>query len=62
MEKVFVSHSSDDRQLVENEIVPLLRNAGLDTWYSKDNIRASEQWERAIVTALNTCQWFVLRP
>lgn len=60
MEKVFVSHSSEDRQLVEDVVVPSLRDLGLDTWYSTANIRASEQWERSIVRGLERCQWFVV--
>jgi hypothetical protein len=60
LEKVFVSHSSEDRELVEVVVVPSLHDVGLDTWYSKANIRASEQWERSIVRGLESCQWFVV--
>ena len=60
MAKVFVSHSSQDRELLENAVFPCLREAGLDIWYSTDKIRGSEQWERAILNALESCDWFVL--
>ena len=57
---VCISHSSEDRELVEDVVVPSLHDVGLDTWYSKANIRASEQWERSIVRGLESCQWFVI--
>jgi hypothetical protein len=60
LENVFVSYSSDDREVVERDVVPLLREVGLDTWHAKANIRGSEQWERSIVRALESCQWFVV--
>ena len=60
MEKVFVSHSSEDRELVEHVVVPSLHDVGLDPWHSTADIRASEQWERSIVRGLESCQWFVI--
>jgi hypothetical protein len=58
--RVFISHSTDDRQRVEQEVVSLLRSAGIEVWYSVDNIRASEQWERAIVKGMQSCDWFLV--
>lgn len=60
MPRVFISHSKDDREFVEQEIVSILRSHGWDTWYSRDDIRASEQWERSIVQGLRTCDWFLV--
>ena len=58
--KAFVSHASEDRGLVDDAVVPTLREAGLETWTAKDDIRGSAQWERAIVKALESCDWFVV--
>lgn len=60
MAKVFVSHSSQDREFLEDAVLPCLREAGLDIWYSTDEIRGSEQWERAILNALESSDWFVV--
>ena len=38
MPRVFISHSSLDREFVERELIPLVRDHGIDTWYSRDDI------------------------
>jgi len=58
--KVFVSHSSEDRGFLQDGVFPCLREAGLDIWDFTENIRGSEQWERAILSALESCDWFVV--
>jgi len=57
---VFVSHATPDREFVEREIISLLRNNGIATWYSKDDIKTAEQWERSILEGLGACDWFLL--
>ena len=60
MPKVFISHSTQDRDFVEREIIPALHRAGIETWYSKMDIHASDRWERSIHQGLQDCDWFLL--
>ena len=58
--RVFISHSTRDRAFVEDQIVHLLRNHGLDPWYSTDDIQAGDLWQRKISEALKECDWFLV--
>jgi hypothetical protein len=58
--RVFVSHSSQDRQFVEREIIEPLRKHGLQTWYSTDDIDTATQWESEIQEGLESCDWFLV--
>lgn len=58
--KIFISHASEDREFVESELIPVLSSHGVETWYSKDDIHGSDQWERRIVEGLKSCDWFML--
>lgn len=60
MARVFVSHSTNDRPVVDGVIVPLLQQAGLETWYSKDDIKPAQNFQQEIVQGLEKCQWFLL--
>jgi hypothetical protein len=60
MPTVFLSHASQDREFVERELIPLLRENGVDTWYSRETIRTSEEWEDSIRSGLNGCDWFLV--
>jgi TIR domain len=60
MPRVFISHSSKDREPVERRIVALLEHHGIETWYSRDAIHASQYWERQIKRGLETCDWFLV--
>jgi hypothetical protein len=57
---VFISHSTLDRERVENEIVGLLQSKGIETWYAKDDIVTAEVWERSIREGLKRCEWFLV--
>ncbi|MEO1395222.1 MAG: toll/interleukin-1 receptor domain-containing protein [Cyanobacteria bacterium J06634_5] len=57
---VFVSHSTSDRRWVEEEIVGLLEQSGIKSWYAKSSITTSAQWEREILRGLEACTWFLL--
>jgi 5'-deoxynucleotidase YfbR-like HD superfamily hydrolase len=57
---VFLSHSSLDRHIVEEEIIPVLEKGGVTVWYSPAEIRTSEQWERSIRSGLESSEWFVI--
>jgi len=58
--RVFISYSTKDRDFVEKEIIALLKEHNIGTWYSKDNIVTAEDWERSIVQGLKKCEWFLL--
>lgn len=60
MAKVFVSHSTKDREFAEREIIPALSSRGLETWYSKDDIKTADQWDRSILQGLKSCEWFLV--
>jgi hypothetical protein len=57
---VFISHSSRDVKWIETELIPLLKEAGVAPWYSKADIRTADYWERQILGALNSCEWFLI--
>lgn len=55
-----MSHSALDRHFVEREIVALLQQHGIDTWYAPSEIASASQWERSIIGALDLCEWFLV--
>ena len=57
--EVFLSHSSKDRAFAER-LVGVLRRRGIPVWYSKTDIRGSQQWHDEIGRALERCDWFVV--
>src|SRR5205809_6206877 len=60
MPRVFLSHSTHDRQFVECELLPTLHQQGIDTWYARTDIHSSEEWARMIVRGLRSCDWFLV--
>ena len=60
MPKVFVSHSTKDRTFVEREIISLLNAHGIETWYSRDDIRTADTWLQTIHKGLQSCDWFLV--
>jgi hypothetical protein len=58
--RVFISHSTADREWVEREVIQVLESKGIKTWYSKMAIKTASQWEREIVRGLQGCDWFLL--
>jgi hypothetical protein len=57
---VFVSHSSRDRDFVENDLLPLLHRYSINAWYSKEAIPSASVWEKTIRQGLNSCEWFLV--
>ena len=47
-QRVFVSHSTKDREFVEREVVSHLERHGIRTWYSKVAIQTAAEWETSI--------------
>lgn len=60
MPKVFISHSSTDREFVERELIVVLNRFGIEPWYSKDEIESAGDFERLIRKALTDCDWFLV--
>jgi TIR domain len=60
MPRVFISHSTKDREFVERDLLPFLREHGIDAWYAPDDIQTAAHWERTILTGLQGCDWFLL--
>ncbi len=60
MNKVFISHATSDRELVETAIVTLLNRHGITTWYAKEQISTGVQWEKKIREGLESCDWFLV--
>jgi len=58
--RVFVSHSTKDRDFVEREIISQLEQNGIKTWYSKVDIQTASEWERSILRGLESCEWFLV--
>lgn len=58
--RVFISHSTQDREFVEREIINQLEANGIKTWYSKVDIQSSAEWERSILRGLDSCDWFLI--
>lgn len=58
--RVFISHASADRALVEQTIVNPLRQHGITTWFAHDDIHTADEWERRILDGLRECEWFLV--
>ena len=59
MSRLFISHSSKDTW-VERDIVDRLRERGVSTWFSKNDIRGAEEFNSSIIAALQSCEWFAV--
>lgn len=57
--EVFLSHSSENREVTER-IADTLRNHSIPVWYSNTNIKGAQQWHDEIGKALRRCDWFLL--
>jgi serine/threonine protein kinase len=59
-QRVFVSHSTRDREFVEREVIGHLERHGIRTWYSKVAIQTAAEWETSIRRGLESCDWFLV--
>ena len=57
---VFISHATDDRSIVERDIIAPLERSGISTWYSVDAVQTAAEWEREIRQGLARCDWFLV--
>ena len=58
--RVFISHSTKDREFVELHIVNYLEKHNIKTWYSKVEIQTASEWERSILLGLESCEWYLI--
>ncbi len=59
-QSVFISHASENREFIEQQIIPPLEKAGIGYWYSKEDIQSASEWERSILSGLEHCEWFFI--
>jgi len=57
---VFISHSHLDRDFVEQELIKVLSENGINHWYSKDDIKGGDSWVSSINEGLDSANWFVV--
>lgn len=60
MATCFISHATADRLFVETEIIGLLRALDVNSWFAKDDIETTEDWERSILSGLQSSDWFIV--
>jgi hypothetical protein len=60
MPNVFISHSNHDQPFIDEILLPAFRSHGISFWYSKEDIKTADEWERSIVQGLEECQWFLV--
>lgn len=60
MARVFISHSSQNADFVEQQINAPLRQHGIETFYSPVDIQTATQWEAEIRKNLEDCDWFLV--
>jgi hypothetical protein len=57
--EVFISHSSHDQRDAD-ELVRVLGQRRIRTFYSPHHLRAASEWYREIGAALQRCDWFLI--
>ena len=60
MRDVFISHTQRDQSFIDQVLLPAFQSQGITFWYSKEDIKTSEEWERRIVDGLEDCAWFLV--
>jgi hypothetical protein len=60
MTRVFISHSTQDREFVDQEVVTFLKAHGVPFWYAPSDIQSTEHFERSILQALRQCDYFLV--
>lgn len=57
--ELFLSHAGNDLPLA-TELAHVLRRHGVPVWFSRTDIRGSQQWHDEIGDALQRCDWFAV--
>lgn len=58
-EEVFLSHASADAAFATS-LADVLREHGVPVWFSRTEIRGSQDWHDEIGLALKRCDWFLV--
>lgn len=60
---VFISYASEDREIVEQHIIPILKRLRtterITYWYDKRQIKAAREWDREIEEGVRTARIFL---
>jgi class 3 adenylate cyclase/putative methionine-R-sulfoxide reductase with GAF domain len=59
-EQIFICHSHVDREFVEVQLLPPLKQLGVKTWYASDDIEKGDLWTAEIRKALSQCKWMIV--
>lgn len=57
--EVFVSHSHKDHRFAD-ELVRILEEHGVRSWFAPRRIQAAARWQREIGQALRRCDWLIV--
>ena len=55
---VFLSYASEDVEAAER-IASTLRNAGIEVWFDKSELRGGDAWDRQIREQIHRCRLFI---
>jgi hypothetical protein len=58
--RIFISHSTRDRDFVLSRLKPALDAKGCASWCSSSDLKAAANWEQQIRAALAASDWFVV--
>lgn len=58
--RVFISHATADRGFVEDTLIGMLKEQGMECWYSNEDIKGGDAWERSIRQGLADSGWFLV--
>lgn len=55
---MFLSYASEDMAAAER-IAVALRNAGVEVWFDKSELRGGDAWDRQIRKQIHDCRLFI---
>ena len=60
MANIFISYATVDYELIQVEVVGMLKALGFEVWIAPADIRSSENWEESIRVGLESADWFLV--
>jgi hypothetical protein len=57
---VFISHSSQDRAWIEEHVLPVLEERGVEAWFAPRDISVGVEWPPEILLGLEQCEAFLV--
>lgn len=58
--KLFISYSHRNRRLVQDNLLPILRDCGHEIWRDEDDLRVGDNWQDELLNAIKTADAMVL--